>query len=40
MYVGSLASGDVMAVDVRTGEQRLALDAPSRRTATGLKLDR
>ena len=40
MYSGSRATGDVVAVDIRTGERTLVVDAPAGRTATGLELDR
>ena len=40
MFSGSLASGDVLAVDVRTGGSHLVVDAPPGRTAAGLKQDR
>ncbi len=40
MYSGSRATGDVVAVDIRTGERALVVDAPAGRTATGLELDR
>jgi sugar lactone lactonase YvrE len=40
MYSGSRATGDVVAVDIRTGERTLVVDAPEGRTATGLELDR
>ena len=40
MFSGSIASGDVLAVDVVTGESHLAVDAPPGRTAAGLEQDR
>ena len=40
MFSGSRASGDVVAVDVVTGESRLFVDAPPGRTAVGLEQDR
>jgi sugar lactone lactonase YvrE len=40
MYSGSRATGDVVAVDIRTGARTLVVDAPPGRTATGLELDR
>jgi sugar lactone lactonase YvrE len=40
MYSGSRATGDVVAVDIRTGELTLVVDAPAGRTAVGLELDR
>lgn len=40
VYSGSRATGDVVKVDVRTGELTLVVDAPAGRTATGLELDR
>jgi sugar lactone lactonase YvrE len=40
MYSGSRATGDVIAVDIRTGERTLVVDAPAGRMATGLELDR
>ena len=40
MFSGSLASGDVLAVDVVTGESHLVVDAPPGRTAAGLERDR
>ncbi|HEX2024753.1 MAG TPA: hypothetical protein VHF00_08600 [Acidimicrobiales bacterium] len=40
VYSGSRATGDVVAVDIRTGERTLVVDAPAGRTATGLELDR
>jgi hypothetical protein len=36
---GSIASGDVLAVDVLTGDSRLPIDAPFGRTASGLEQD-
>ena len=39
MFSGSIASGDVLAVDVVTGESHLAVDAPPGRTAAGLEQD-
>ena len=40
MFSGSLASGDVIAVNVVTGASRLVVDAPPGRTAVGLEQDR
>jgi streptogramin lyase len=40
MLSGSLATGDVIAVDLVTGEPRLVVDAPPGRTAAGLEQDR
>lgn len=40
MYSGSRATGDVVAVDIRTGERTVVVDAPPGRTAIGLELDR
>ncbi len=40
MFSGSIASGDVLAVDVLTGESHLPVDAPPGRTAAGLEQDR
>lgn len=40
MFSGSLASGDILAVDVITGESHLVVDAPPGRTALGLEQDR
>src|SRR3712207_4425994 len=40
MFSGSRASGDVIAVNVVTGERRLVVDAPPGRTAIGLEQDR
>ncbi len=40
MFSASIASGDVLAVDVLTGESHLAADAPPGRTAAGLEQDR
>lgn len=40
MYSGSRATGDVVAVDILTGDDDLVVDAPAGRTATGLELDR
>jgi hypothetical protein len=39
MFSASIASGDVLAVDVLTGESHLAVDAPPGRTAAGLEQD-
>ena len=40
MFSGSRATGDVVAVDLVTGELRPVVDAPAGRTATGLEQDR
>jgi sugar lactone lactonase YvrE len=40
LFSGSMASGDVVAVDARTGGRHLVVDAPLGRTAVGLKQDR
>jgi hypothetical protein len=40
MFSGSLATGDVIAVDLVTGLPRLVVDAPPGRTAVGLEQDR
>ncbi|MCA1692035.1 MAG: superoxide dismutase [Actinobacteria bacterium] len=40
MLSGSRVTGDVVAVDIVTGESRLFVDAPPGRTAIGLELDR
>ena len=40
MFSGSIASGDVLAVDVLTGDTHLVVDAPFGRTAYGLEQDR
>ncbi len=40
MFSGSLATGDVIAVDLVTGQNRLVVDAPPGRTAVGLEQDR
>ena len=40
MFSGSLATGDVIAVDVVTGQYRPVVDAPPGRTAVGLEQDR
>jgi hypothetical protein len=40
MFSGSIATGDVLAVDVVTGESHLVVDAPPGRTAAGLEQDR
>ncbi len=40
MFSGSIASGDVLAVDVLTGDTHLVVDAPFERTASGLEQDR
>ena len=40
MYSGSRATGDVIAVNVVTGQTRLVVDAPPGRTAAGLEQDR
>lgn len=40
VYSGSRASGDIVAVDVRTGARELIVDAPAGRTAVGLERDR
>jgi streptogramin lyase len=40
VYSGSRASGDIVAVDVVTGEREIAVDAPAGRTAVGIEQDR
>jgi streptogramin lyase len=40
VYSGSRATGDIVAVDVRTGERDLVVDAPAGRTAVGIEQDR
>lgn len=40
MFSGSIPTGDVLAVDVVTGESHLAVDAPPGRTAAGLEQER
>lgn len=40
MFSGSIATGDVLAVDVVTGESHFVVDAPPGRTAAGLEHDR
>ncbi len=40
VYSGSRATGDIVAVDVRTGERELVVDAPEGRTAVGIEQDR
>jgi hypothetical protein len=40
VYSGSRASGDIVAVDVLTGERELVVDAPAGRTAVGIEQDR
>lgn len=40
MFSGSIATGDVLAVDVVTGESHFVVDAPPGRTAAGLEQDR
>ena len=40
VYSGSRASGDIVAVDVVTGERELVVDAPANRTAVGIEQDR
>ena len=40
MFTASIATGDVLAVDVLTSESLLAVDAPPGRTAAGLEQDR
>lgn len=40
VYSGSRASGDIVAVDVRTGGRTLVVDAPQGRTAVGIERDR
>ena len=40
MFSGSRATGDVIAVNLVTGEPRLVVDAPPGRTAAGLEQDR
>ena len=40
MFSASIATGDVLAVDVVSGESHLAVDAPPGRTAAGLEQDR
>ena len=40
VYSGSRASGDILAVDVVTGESEIAVDAPTGRTAVGIEQDR
>jgi hypothetical protein len=40
VYSGSRASGDIVAVNVVTGESDIAVDAPAGRTAVGIEQDR
>jgi streptogramin lyase len=40
VYSGSRASGDIVALNVRTGERYLVVDAPTGRTAIGIEQDR
>lgn len=40
VYSGSLATGDILAVNVRTGERKLVVDAPAGRVAVGIERDR
>ncbi len=40
MLSASIATGDILAVDVLTGESHLVVDAPPGRTAAGLEQDR
>ena len=40
MYSGSRASGDIVAVDIRTGTRETVVDAPAGRTAVGIEADR
>ena len=40
VYSGSRLTGDILAVDVRTGERELVVDAPEGRTAIGIEQDR
>ena len=40
MYSGSRASGDIVAVDIRTGTRETVVDAPAGRTAIGIEQDR
>jgi sugar lactone lactonase YvrE len=40
LFSGSQSNGDVLAVDVVTGERHLVVDAPPGRIAAGLKQDR
>ena len=40
MLSGSIATGDILAVDVVTGDSHLVVDAPPGRTAAGLEQDR
>jgi sugar lactone lactonase YvrE len=40
VYSGSRATGDIVAVDLVTGERELAVDAPNGRTAVGIEQDR
>jgi hypothetical protein len=40
MLSGSLATGDILSVDVVTGESHLVVDAPAGRTASGIEQDR
>ena len=40
VYSGSRATGDIVAVDVRTGGRDLVVDAPAGRTAIGIEQDR
>jgi sugar lactone lactonase YvrE len=40
VYSGSRASGDIVAVDVATGEREIVVDAPAGRTAVGIEQDR
>ena len=40
VYSGSRATGDIVAVDLVTGERQLVVDAPAGRTAIGIEQDR
>ncbi len=40
VYSGSRLTGDILAVDLRTGERELVVDAPEGRTAIGIEQDR
>ena len=40
VYSGSRLTGDILAVDVRTSERELVVDAPAGRTAIGIEQDR
>ena len=40
VYSGSRATGDIVAVDLLTGERELVVDAPAGRTAVGIEQDR